>query len=418
MKKYLFLILFFAVSFCVSSAYSQNETSGGSAYSIFGIGDINYYSSTRTYAMGILGTSLTGNYINTFNPASMTKLKSTMISTNFNYGFLKSANETSQTEISNGNVLGINIGIPIDQGRGWVLALGFNPVSLMNYKIRLQSSIGGTRYDQTYSGSGGLSRINIGMSYYLLRKIDIGLEYNFSFGEIKDLNYINFNNSSFNNSLIKKETDFQKSYLKGGLILELGKIFRSYSLKDFNLGFTYQSGFNMNASLDGIYSSSINIDTIRLTNGEIVIPETYSFGITNMFAGKYIVSADFIMQDWSKFREFGISRDNFGSSYRAGLGIEFLPSQKNNSFWGRNTYRIGGFYDKAYYTVSGQDILTYGVRAGLNIPISTYNSIDIGLNYSVKGKTGDGLIKDEFLNLTAGVNFGELWFLRPRDEDR
>ena len=64
------------------------------------------------------------------------------------------------------------------------------------------------------------------------------------------------------------------------------------------------------------------------------------------------------------------------------------------------------------------DILTYGIRAGLNIPISKYNSLDFGINYSVKGKTSDGLIKDEFLNLTAGVNFGELWFLRPREEDK
>jgi len=418
MMRYLIAILLFSITISGNSVYSQNETSGGSAYSIFGIGDLSYYSSTRTYAMGILGTSLTGNYINSFNPAAITKLRSTLISTNFNYGFLKSSNDISENKVSNGNVLGINIGIPFDQGRGWVLGLGFNPASLINYKIRIQNSIGGANYNQTYSGSGGLSRINFGMSYNLLRKINIGLEYNYSFGEIKNLNYIDFNNSSYTNSLIKKETDFQKSYIKAGLILEAGKLFNSIALRNLNIGFVYQSGFNLNSTLDGIYISSTSVDTVRLKEGEIEIPDSYSFGITNNFGGKYIVSADIILQDWSKFRDFGKTIDNFGSSYRAGLGIEILPSRTNNSFWGRNTYRIGGFYDKAYYTVSGKDILTYGIRAGLNIPISKYNSLDFGINYSVKGKTSDGLIKDEFLNLTAGVNFGELWFLRPREEDK
>ena len=199
MMRYLIAILFFSITISGNSVYSQNETSGGSAYSIFGIGDLSYYSSTRTYAMGILGTSLSGNYINSFNPASISKLRSTLISTNFNYGFLKSSNDISENKVSNGNVLGINIGISFYQCRVCVLGLCFNPASLINYKIRIQNSIGGANYNQTYSGSGGLSRINFGMSYNLLRKINIGLEYNYSFGEIKNLNYIDFNNSSYTN---------------------------------------------------------------------------------------------------------------------------------------------------------------------------------------------------------------------------
>ncbi len=73
---------------------------------------------------------------------------------------------------------------------------------------------------------------------------------------------------------------------------------------------------------------------------------------------------------------------------------------------------------KHFIMFQDQDINSYGIRAGVNIPISTYNSIDLGLNYSVKGTTENGLIKDEFFNLTAAVNFGELWFLRPREEDQ
>lgn len=417
MSKFKIIFLLFFVLTGIKS-YSQNENPGGSPYSLFGIGDISYYSSTRTYTMGIVGTSLFGNYVNNFNPAAVTKINSTIISTNFNYGFLKSSNGTEQNKISNGNVLGINIGIPFDQARGWVLALGFSPMSLMNYKIKINGSSGGQSYTQTYSGEGGLSRINAAMTYNLLRKISIGLEYNYAFGEIKAQNYVNFNNSSYNNTIIGRETDFQKSFLKGGVVFEIGRLFNNLTLRNFSIGFVFQSGFNLNATQDGIYRSATGRDTVRLNNGFIEIPMLYSVGISNLFGKRYLVSTDAVIQNWSDYREFGNARKDFETSVRAGIGMEILPDPNSLSYFGRMTYRFGGFYDKAYYKVSDQNIYTYGFRAGANFPISKYNSIDFGINYSSKGKEGNGLIKDEFLNFTVGVNFGELWFLRPREEDQ
>lgn len=414
MKIVLILVLLFN-GICIKA---QNQNSGGSPYSIFGIGDLSYYTSTRTYSMGIVGTSLFGNYVNNLNPATSTKLNSTTISTNFNYGFLKSSSGTDQNEISSGNVLGMNIGIPFDQGRGWVMTLGFNPASLVNYKIKIAGNAGGQDYTQTYSGEGGLSRINAGMTYNLFRKISIGLEYNYAFGEIRTQNFINFNNPSYTNTILGKETDFNKSFVKGGVVFEIGRIFNSLQLRNLSIGFVYQSGFNLNSFQDGIYYSVTGIDTVKLNIGTINIPSLYSIGISNLFGRKYLVSGDVVVQDWSTFSEFGSERPDFQSSVRAGLGAEILPDPNSPSFFGTMTYRFGGFYDKAFYKVSGQDVYTYGGRVGVNIPISKYNSIDFGINYSIKGKEGNGLVKDEFLNLTAGVNFGELWFIRPKEEDQ
>ncbi|MDQ3194601.1 MAG: hypothetical protein M3P82_06335, partial [Bacteroidota bacterium] len=367
---------------------------------------------------GITGVSLFGNYINNLNPATMTKIKSTLISLQANYGFLKSTNEISENKVSNGNVLGINIGIPFDQKKGLVFSLGFNPASQVNYKIRLLGTAGSQNYAQTYSGKGGLSRINAGMSYNLLKKVSIGLEYNYAFGEIREQNFIDFNNQTFTNTNIQKEFDFQRSFVKGGIVFELGKIFNSKSINDLSIGLVYQSGFNLTATEDGIFSTSINSDTIRLNEGQIFIPDFYGAGITNIFNKKYAVSGDILLQDWSKHKVFGRSDSNFQQSFRAGLGIEILPTPGKNSFWQILTYRLGGFYEKGFFKIAGQDVNSYGVRGGVNIPISNYNSLDFGINYSIRGKTGNGLIKDEFLNLTLGINFGELWFLRPREEDQ
>jgi hypothetical protein len=74
------------------------------------------------------------------------------------------------------------------------------------------------------------------------------------------------------------------------------------------------------------------------------------------------------------------------------------------------------FYDKSYYKVNNEDVIRYGVSAGIGIPISTYNSFDLGISYFIRGKTENGLVKDEYLKLTAGFNFGELWFVKTREE--
>ncbi|MEO8210520.1 MAG: hypothetical protein ABI840_08155 [bacterium] len=418
MMKLKILVIFSIIIFSNIKSYSQEINSGGSPYSVFGLGDLIYYSSPRTYSMGITGTSLFGNYINNLNPATISKLNATTISIDANYGFLKSTSEANINEVSNGNVLGFNIGIPFDQGRGWVLALGFNPVTFINYRIRQSGSTGGQSFTQTYSGKGGLSRINIGMSYNLFQKISIGLEYNYGFGEVKNQNFINFNNPNYTNTNFKNQYDFQKSFLKGGIVFEVGKIINSFTARDLAVGFFYQSGINLDATRDGIFSSSLSIDTVRLNTGQIEFPEIYGFGITNIFANKYIVSGDLVIQDWNKYKLFGQTNQNFQKSYRAGIGLEVEPNPDGGSFWQLLTYRVGGFYEKAFYKLSGQDVNTIGLRTGVNIPISQYNSIDFGISYSIKGKTESGLIKDEFLNFTAGINFGELWFLRPRDEDQ
>ena len=139
MLKKIILILVFPLIF-VSGVFAQDDFPTGSPYTIFGIGDLNYSTAIRTTSMGIQGISLTGNYINNLNPAALSKIPYTSFSVLFNYNFLKSSNGVTSVSSSNGNAFGINIGIPISQEQGWSLALGFNPYSLINYKIINNSS--------------------------------------------------------------------------------------------------------------------------------------------------------------------------------------------------------------------------------------------------------------------------------------
>ncbi len=418
MLKKIILILVFPLIF-VSGVFAQDDFPTGSPYTIFGIGDLNYSTAIRTTSMGIQGISLTGNYINNLNPAALSKIPYTSFSVLFNYNFLKSSNGVTSVSSSNGNAFGINIGIPISQEQGWSLALGFNPYSLINYKIINNSSSLGETVKQTYAGRGGVSRINIGMSYTLLKSINLGADFNYAFGDIKDLKLVEFTSSSgFTPTRILREYDYTGTYFKGGAIIEIDKLFKLKKSNEFTIGFLYESPLTLKSKLDGIYTSSISTDTVSIEKGDIDIPARIGFGITKKVGNRYLLSSDLLMQNWSNFLSYGVVQPNYQSAMRIGAGVEIQPIENTDKTWDKLSYRFGGFYETSYYTVNGESINRIGINAGIGIPISKFNSLDFGISVSTRGKTENGLIKDDMIKLTAGLNFGELWFVRPKDEDR
>ncbi len=418
MLKKIILILVFPLIF-VSGVFAQDDFPTGSPYTIFGIGDLNYSTAIRTTSMGIQGISLTGNYINNLNPAALSKIPYTSFSVLFNYNFLKSSNGVTSVSSSNGNAFGINIGIPISQEQGWSLALGFNPYSLINYKIINNSSSLGETVKQTYAGRGGVSRINIGMSYTLLKSISLGADFNYAFGDIKDLKLVEFTSSSgFTPTRILREYDYTGTYFKGGAIVELDKLFKLKKSNEFTIGFLYESPLTLKSKLDGIYTSSISTDTVSIEKGDIDIPARIGFGITKKVGNRYLLSSDLLMQNWSNFLSYGVVQPNYQSAMRIGAGVEIQPIENTDKTWDKLSYRFGGFYETSYYTVNGESINRIGINAGIGVPISKFNSLDFGISVSTRGKTENGLIKDDMIKLTAGLNFGELWFVRPKDEDR
>ena len=409
-----FFILVFLFANCSNA---QDDFTAGSPYSIFGLGDLEYFTNMRNDAMGIQGIGLYGNHVNNLNPAANTKLSYSNFSISAKYGFLKSTDGTLTNEVSNGNVNGINIGIPFNQNNGWSLILGFNPISQVEYIVTNEGSVEGRDYTETFSGDGGLTRVNIGMSYIIFKSISVGLEYDYSFGSLTRLTTKNFSNDTMTNSNSKRVHNMQGSFIKGGVIFDVGSIFNNKTLEDLSIGVFYQTRYKLSSDVDKIYGSSIGFDTVSNSEEDITMPEAFGFGISNKFGDRYIVSGDVYFQQWSQYKENNVTPAGMQNSIRYGLGFEMTPSsRKDRKFFDDLYYRLGVFYDKSYYKVNNEDINRYGVSVGLGIPLGTFNSFDLGICYFIRGKTGNGLIKDEYLKLTAGLNFGELWFLKTRED--
>jgi hypothetical protein len=406
-----------------NSSFSQFTKNGGSVYSIFGLGDINYSSSMRTDAMGITGISLLGNYSNSLNPACWTGIPSTKFSTKFNYINTRSTDGTNTSNRTYANFDGFDLSIPANTGNGWILDFGLNTMSLVNYDIRLRGSSLGENYTQIYNGSGGISRISFGSSYILFKYISFGAQFNYAFGNVTKTNEIDFDNSAIFGTRNQVITSYSGVYANTGLLFRgFDKLFKSDKLGGLTVGLFFSTPANLYTKLSGNFRTSISTDSIDdLGSGKVTLPLSGGFGITDQFSQSLVVSADILFQNWNNFQvtDSGTSAHppEIRNSLHAGIGLEFTPSKKLDvPFYQRMSYRLGANYTQDYLKINGTAINAFGLNAGVSIPLSAFNSLDLVFSYKSRGTTRDGLVKDNVYKIGASVNIGELWFLKPKEE--
>ena len=418
MMKKIFLIAVLIVTF--KTGFSQNDFYSGTPYSAFGIGDLRYSASSRTDMMGIQGISLLGNYINSLNPASNTNLQITMVSLNAGASFLNTSNELSTSKISDVNVIGFNFGVPIWQKYGLVASFGLNPLSTIQYKISGSINSQGTSYTETFAGLGGITKLHFGFAGKPLKFLSLGVNYDYNFGNLKTMTFFDFNTQGIQNTYIRSENQLKGSSFKAGAVLSLGDLFQKNKFfEGLNIGFFYQTKFNLSSSFDRIYSTSIDLDTVSFVSPDVEIPESYGFGITKQIGKQLIVSSDIMMQKWSKMKPGALLPANYQDNFRYGIGFEILPAiKKDKNFFESMTYRAGFSYDKSYYKINDEFVNNYAVNLGLGIPVNNENAIDIGFTLGTRGKKDNGFIKDNYLKISFGLNIGEFWFLKPANEDR
>jgi hypothetical protein len=403
-----------------SVMYAQFDKNGGSIYSLFGLGELNYSASGRTDGMGIMGIGLYGDYTNTQNPAAWSRIQSTIFTTRFNMENIRSTDGISTAKRTYGNFEGFNLSIPLNKGNGWIFDLGINNYSIVNYDSKFEGQTSsGENYTQSYSGNGGLYRLSIGFSYLVFRYFSFGAQFNYAFGNInKNLN-IDFANGLLFDTKNSSSNTITGFYFNTGLVFHgFGKLFKSKKLDNLTLGAFVSTPSKFDSELTGRFNRSVsNTDTVNITKGKLDIPLSFGIGLSNEFNDRLVLAADIFMQQWDNYKYYGTHPDEIKNSMKLGLGMEYTPSKKpEDAFFSRVSYRLGASYTADYLRINGQDINILGLSAGLSLPITRYNSLDLFFKYNIRGKDTDGLIKDEVFRFGASVKLGELWFLRPSDD--
>lgn len=413
LKAFLLAVIF---SSCL---FSQTDKNGGSLYSIFGLGELSYSASTRTDAMGILGIGLYGNYTNSLNPASWTRIQSTIFSTKFNFERVSSTDGTNNAKRVYGNFESFSLSIPLNKGNGWIFSLGLDNFSLVNYDTKFTSAVLGEEYTQTYSGNGGLNRLNAGFSYIIFKDFSFGAQFNYTFGTTTRTLNIDFTNAQLFDTKNVSEDKVNGFYFNTGLIYHgFGKLFKSKKLDNMTLGVIFSTPAKLNSSITGRYNRTLTqTDSVTLSDGNINLPWSFGAGISNTFNKKLIISADFLMQNWDNYKYYENHPSQIRNSMRIGAGLEYTASVRpEDPYFKRMSFRLGGFYSADYLRINDEPINSMGVNAGLTLPIGRYNAVDLLMQYYTRGKTTSGLIRDNVIRFGASVRIGELWFLKPADE--
>jgi hypothetical protein len=278
---------------------------------------------------------------------------------------------------------------------------------------------------------------------YKSHQLSLGLNANYIFGNINQENLIVFNNSETYTTIASKNLWTRGIMLEAGLLYKTNLSTRRDEFKRITGGSSIQIGIDyvMDGNLLAEYSELIS--TIRIFSsgalrdtsfqldgerGRLNIPQRISAGFAYKFfstnAGTFMITGEYRVQNWAQYKldiaaEANLDRGLSASSTISG-GVEYRPStDRNNNLIHRMHYRAGFRNYETPLVLNNTRILQRGVTAGLSFPvIKSISKIHIGAEFGTTGTTANGLVRENYLTIMAGLSLSpsafDRWFVQTK----
>ena len=419
------IIYLFFLFFCAESVLAQNQTN--SPYSRFGIGDLQSNILSEYAAMG--GTSIGSynpNIINPYNPASYSAFKanSFIFSTGGAHQTTK-MQTTNLEQITNSSSFShLLLGFPLSKKIG--VSAGLLPFSNIGYLIEdaeIHPDLGLVNY--SYNGDGGLSLLYVGAAYNLTENLSVGANANYLFGGLNRNKRVLFTDKETYN------TRKNSSISAKGFFYQLGLMYN----KDLNekthltFGFTANNNAKISAKrtvltetyeiLSSIYE--VVKDTIEdysisgCEDCNMILPQNLAVGVSLNMDNKWLLMADFSIQDWSEYRMFG-ETDSLANSMKFSGGLQYTPDNMAvNKYWKLIKFRFGGKFQQSYLQLYNTQLNEKSVSFGLGLPLrKTKSEINLSVEVGERGTTNNNLIKEQFLHFQIGLSLRDIWFVKRK----
>lgn len=394
--------------------------SGGSAYSIFGIGDIRYQPFARSSAMGFTGIGFSSPTVfNPSSPGSWSRINRTRVEVSFLYEGFTTSDGSRTLYRASGDFNGAGIAIPISTTSGVVFVGGFLPYSNVDYSTFTRGSQAGIDYTINHTGEGGLTRGFAGLSYSPWKSFSLGSALEYTFGIIDRRRVITATSTT---ALPAVGGTVTEASTLNGLTYSLGGVYTGFgdwsdALHNLSAGFRISSRGKLNTTSQFIYEFTTERDSSAEVNNHVVIPFAFGVGLSYQAGERYYLSADYFAQAWGSATFNGIDPREIRNNHRFGIGAERLGMREFDTPWlDKLTYRLGFYYDATYYTVNGTGINQWGVTGGVSFPLFGDGRMNIAADYGRRGVTENGLVRDNVLRMIFSLNFSELWFVRYEEE--
>lgn len=427
MRKFSTSILLLALTALVlAGRWPAEAGSGGSTYSVFGLGDLRYPTGVRSAGMGYTGIGLSGpGYINPLAPGTWSKFNRTRFEGSMQYEGFGSTDGDRSRYLARMDFYGGMLAIPISQEDGIALVAGFVPYSTLNYDSYGRSSYVSSADTMEYTlhnvGTGGISQGLLGFSYAPLTSLALGFSINYLFGTLDaEASQAPLSTSYTGGTLTQRTTINGLTVTFGGTYGGLGNL--TPALRPLTVGFVVTTRGAMRSRMQSIYKfTNEQITSERDTSDEIrtttSIPISYGIGLAYQANERTVIAADYFAQPWSSSEINGSSPLSLRNSYRFGIGVERGPTKE--MFAGlteRMSYRLGAYYHATYTAPNGYPVNEWGITGGVGLPLTGDTRVNVALEYAHRGSTDNGLIRDNILRLTASLNIGTLWFVRYEED--
>lgn len=395
-------------------AISQNAVV--TPYSRFGYGVLGDNATSAQRSMGSVGYAMqSGRQTNVMNPASYAAIDTLTFLFDMGVDFTtlwSKEGGMSQKDYS-GGLDYITMQVPI--GRHMGASVGLLPYSSVGYAFNNTIANGATERD----GSGSLNQLYLGFGANPWKGLYVGANVAYLFGNIYNQDYVNVTGGS--------QTLFERELKVRDWRMDIGVQYRQRLNRhdELTLGVVYSPKKDMHGDIYGVYYdtsvSSPVPDTINANDhtmkGKYSMPETWGVGVSWQHSQKLMAELDFTYQPWSKAKYDNLTSfesNKLADRYRIAAGVQYTPAYRG-AYFKRIHYRLGAFYNRDYITVRDNNVRDYGVTMGFGFPVPAFKSIvSLGLEYRHRQAYPTPLLKENYLNITLGINFNEMWFRKSK----
>ena len=403
---------------CVTIAMAQNTNT---PYSMYGYGLIGDRATSMQRQMGGVGYAMnSGRQINVMNPASYAAIDS--LTFLFDIGADLSliwSEEGKHKERSTGGGLDYaTMQFPISKYMGG--SIGLVPYSSVGYAFGNEIAHGTAQYQ----GSGGINELYLGFAG-TVKGFSLGLNVSYDFGNIVNDVFASPSEGNSKTEHVMQIRDWNilvgAQYTFKPTRNDRVVIGATFSPKKTLLGKTWVTTQEMTQESLPTYEGEMKM------KGKYYTPNSVGAGVSwsRERTSRFSVEFDYTWQGWKDCKYSPIYSDKeegkevflgmeFNNRQKFALGAEFVPKMHGN-YGQRITYRIGAYYTEDYLKVRNNGVREYGVTAGCGFPTPEGKTmINLGVEWKLRRAHPDPLIKENYLNITLGVNFNEVWFFKRK----
>lgn len=418
MTRFRQTLLVFMLAMMSGVAAAQNNTN--SPYTRYGYGQLADQGSGNSKAMGGIAYGLRDRYqINFANPASYTAVDSltflfdggvSLQNTNFSNGTVKKNAKNSSFDY---------ITMQFRIAKWGAMSIGMLPYSNIGYSMyETGETEDKSPYVNTFSGEGGLHQLYAGAGFKIIKNLSIGANILYLWGDMQRT----------------RSQSFSSSSTAMPLVTYYGTEIRSYKL-DFGAQYTHQFGKKHAATVGVVFSPGHDLNntsyvqdqlgnsstgyttSVRDTVMTTGIPMTLGAGATYVYDNRLTVGVDVMFQKWNSVT-FMNDPDAFCNRGKIAVGAEYIPNLMGRSYLSIIKYRLGAYYSKPYYKISGQRAANeFGVTAGFGLPLPRSRSVlSISAQYVKTKGTETRFLNENTLRVCIGLTFNERWFWKRKVE--